>query len=174
MSTTLKEWLVKTIAELSEERDAVPGAVNEDAANALAAMKLALASFEAEPGVNHQPVAWQYKEYVHVRGLGYLWRERLDCEFPGADCETLQDVVPLYIAPPAPVSVPDERYQHLSELYHAQEKRLFKLAQRIKGPAFDKYAHSPSQAIDVLESALFVESDDDGRSALLQEISNEQ
>ncbi|ENT3076699.1 DUF550 domain-containing protein, partial [Salmonella enterica] len=34
---------------------------------------------------------------------------------------------------PAPVA-PDECYQHLSELYHAQEKRLFKLAQRIKGP----------------------------------------
>ena len=78
-----------------------------------------------------------------------------------------EDAVPLYTAPPAPV-VPDERYQHLSELYHSQEKRLFKLAQRIKGPAFDKYAHSPSQAIDVLESALFVESDDDGRAAMLQ------
>lgn len=67
-----------------------------------------------------------------------------------------------------PVSVPDERYQHLSELYHAQEKRLFKLAQRIKGSAFDKYAHSPSQAIDVLESALFGESDDTCRAAMLQ------
>lgn len=74
----------------------------------------------------------------------------------------------LSVAPPAPVSVPDEKYQRLSELYHAQEKRLFKIAQRIKGPAFDKYAHSPSQAIDVLESALFVESDDDGRAAMLQ------
>ncbi|HAV1619695.1 TPA: DUF551 domain-containing protein [Enterobacter hormaechei subsp. steigerwaltii] len=52
MSTTLKEWLLKTIAELEEERDAVPGAVNEEADNALAAMKLAMASLEAEP------VAW--------------------------------------------------------------------------------------------------------------------
>ena len=49
MSTLTKEWLLKTIAELEEERDAVPGVVNEDAANALAAMKLALASLEAEP-----------------------------------------------------------------------------------------------------------------------------
>lgn len=56
---------------------------------------------------------------------------------------------------------PDMNYQHLSELYHAQEKRLFKLAQRIKGPAFDKYAHSPSQAIDVLESAIFGEREDE-------------
>ncbi|MEY6620552.1 hypothetical protein AB9B11_09000 [Enterobacter hormaechei] len=46
--TLTKEWLLKTIAELEEERDAVPGVVNEDAANALAAMKLALASLEAE------------------------------------------------------------------------------------------------------------------------------
>ncbi|EMD5645376.1 hypothetical protein VRM73_002505 [Enterobacter hormaechei] len=49
MITLTKEWLLKTIAELEEERDAVPGAVNEDAAMALAAMKLALASLEAEP-----------------------------------------------------------------------------------------------------------------------------
>ncbi|WP_245170882.1 hypothetical protein [Enterobacter hormaechei] len=48
MSTTLKDWLKQTIAELEEERDATPGAVNEDAAMALAAMKLALASLEAE------------------------------------------------------------------------------------------------------------------------------
>ncbi|WP_233093528.1 hypothetical protein [Enterobacter hormaechei] len=70
-------------------------------------------------------------------------------------------------APPAPVSVPDERYQHLSELYHAQEKRLYKLAQRIKGASFDKYAYSPSQAIDVLESAIFGEREDECRAAIL-------
>jgi len=47
--TLTKEWLLKTISELEEERDAIPGAVNEDAAMALAAMKLALASLGAEP-----------------------------------------------------------------------------------------------------------------------------
>ncbi|HHN8400588.1 hypothetical protein [Enterobacter hormaechei] len=52
MSTTLKDWLKQTIADLKDERDATPGAVNEDAAMALTAMKLALASLEAEP------VAW--------------------------------------------------------------------------------------------------------------------
>lgn len=56
-------------------------------------------------------------------------------------------------------AAPDVNYRHLSELYHAQEKRLFKLARRIKGPAFDKYAHSPSQAIDVLESAILGEAE---------------
>ncbi|MCD9997634.1 hypothetical protein LVT46_04870 [Klebsiella quasipneumoniae subsp. similipneumoniae] len=64
---------------------------------------------------------------------------------------------------------PDD-YQHLKnvqELYHGQEKRLFKIAQRIKGPAFDKYSHSPSQAIDVLEAAIFGE-DDACRAAMPQ------
>ncbi|OIN39167.1 hypothetical protein AO411_2025265 [Salmonella enterica subsp. enterica serovar Sarajane] len=60
-----------------------------------------------------------------------------------------------------------QNYQHLSELYHAQEKRLFKIAQRIKGPAFEKYAHSLSQAIDVLESAIFGEHEEPSRSAML-------
>ncbi|ELW4833666.1 hypothetical protein QL503_002031 [Salmonella enterica] len=46
--TLTKEWLLRAIAELEEERDATPGAVNEDAVMALAAMKLALASLEAE------------------------------------------------------------------------------------------------------------------------------
>jgi|GEM_PF-3373279 len=67
----------------------------------------------------------------------------------------------------API-VPDANYQQLSELYHSQEKRLFKIAQRIKGPSFDKYAYSPSQAIDVLEVAIFGESNDGGAAALNQ------
>ncbi|ELY2741319.1 hypothetical protein ACMSZX_000498 [Cronobacter turicensis] len=78
---------------------------------------------------------------------------------------------PLLAAPPAPV-VADERYKHLSDLYHAQEKRLFKLAQRIKGPVFDKYSHSTSQAIDVLEVAIFGENDDACRAAMLQPVSH--
>ncbi|MER3171347.1 DUF551 domain-containing protein [Salmonella enterica subsp. enterica serovar Chester] len=61
-----------------------------------------------------------------------------------------------------------EHHTHLSELYHAQEKRLFKLAQRIKGQAFDKYSHSPSQAIDVLEAAIFGENEDASRAAMLR------
>lgn len=48
MITLTKEWLLKTIAELEEERDAVPGVVNEDAAKALEAMKIALVSLEAD------------------------------------------------------------------------------------------------------------------------------
>nr|DAP42475.1 MAG TPA: Protein of unknown function (DUF551) [Caudoviricetes sp.] len=106
----------------------------------------------------------------------YQWRERYEEGSLWDDCTKVQydgfakktdcEVRILYTTPPAPV-VPDE-YRHLSELYHAQEKRLFKLAQRIKGPSFDKYAHSPSQAIDVLESAIFGDNKDACRAARLQ------
>ncbi|WP_409243932.1 DUF551 domain-containing protein [Enterobacter hormaechei] len=111
--------------------------------------RIALASLEAEP------VALRDER----SGSGGISKK------PGFN--DLQHGTPLYTAPPAPVSVPDERYQHLSELYHAQEKRLFKLAQRIKGASFDKYAYSPSQAIDVLESAIFGEREDECRAAIL-------
>ncbi|MCU8824337.1 hypothetical protein [Klebsiella quasipneumoniae] len=62
--------------------------------------------------------------------------------------------------------LPDD-YQNLSELYHALEKRLFKIVQRIKGTSFDKYAHTPSQAIDVLEESLFGEDDITRRATML-------
>ncbi|MEM5524309.1 DUF551 domain-containing protein [Enterobacter hormaechei] len=154
MAELTKEWLLTTIAELEEERDATPGVVNVDVAIALAAMKLALASLEAEA------VAWL------LSGGGA--KNHVSFDSGNAYADPLREVTPLYTAPPAPVSVPDERYQHLSELYHAQEKRLFKLAQRIKGASFDKYAYSPSQAIDVLESAIFGEREDECRAAMLQ------
>lgn len=92
MSATLKEWLLKTIAELEEERDSMPGVVNEDAANALAAMKLALASLEAEA------VAWL------LSGGGA--KNNVSFDSGNAYADPLREVTPLYTAPPAPVSVP--------------------------------------------------------------------
>ncbi|ELY2036754.1 hypothetical protein SL069_002542 [Enterobacter hormaechei] len=92
MSTTLKEWLQQTIAELEEERDAVPGAVNEDAAMALAAMKLALASLEAEP------IGFAFADDVD------LMRKKI--KVGGMLTVRHQGEVALYTAPPAPVSVP--------------------------------------------------------------------
>ncbi|XRP54940.1 hypothetical protein AAG928_011255 [Enterobacter hormaechei] len=46
MNIAIREWLNQTIAELEEERDATPGAINEDAAMALAAMIRAKASLQ--------------------------------------------------------------------------------------------------------------------------------
>ena len=90
MSELTKEWLLKTIAELEEERDAVPGVVNEDAVMALAAMKLALASLEAEAVAD--VVAWSSQNEERTCDV----RLRSHDIKPG----------PLYTATPATVSVP--------------------------------------------------------------------
>lgn len=96
MITLTKEWLQKTIAELEEERDATPGAVNEDAANALAAMKLALASLEAEAVC-----------VIDQSNLDYL-KSGSDADVWPASRTEMGDVLLYRSAPPAPVSVPDE------------------------------------------------------------------
>lgn len=121
--------------------------------DASALARMALAAMDSEP------VAW----IVHARTGDQLTTD-------GGYVANAEGILglhstPLYRHAQQPV-VQDESYQQLSELYHAQEKRLFKIARRIKGPAFDKYSHSPSQAIDVLEVAIFGE-DDACRAAML-------
>ena len=89
MNTPLKEWLNQTIAELEEERDATPGAVNEDAAMALEAMKLALASLEAEPVgiiVKHK-VTGKFGSWLHSKADWFRSDE--------------YEVLSAYTAPPA-------------------------------------------------------------------------
>lgn len=95
MITLTKEWLQQTIAELEEERDAVPGIVNEDADKALAAMKIALASLEAEP------VALRDER----SGSGGISKK------PGFN--DLPHGTPLYAAPPAPVALPVQHWEEL-------------------------------------------------------------
>ncbi|UOY35633.1 hypothetical protein LCD50_13535 [Enterobacter kobei] len=99
MSTTLKEWLLKTILELEEERDAVSGAVNEDAAMALAAMKIALASLEAEPVVFRSKL--KPPSAIGSENWDYTDHRQPDA-FELESCV----IERLYTAPPAPVSVP--------------------------------------------------------------------
>ncbi|HGH4714073.1 TPA: hypothetical protein ACJIW2_004198 [Enterobacter roggenkampii] len=156
MSTISKER-VKDILEFGAGRIISP--ITDDEIMELA--RIALASLEVEA------VAYMYKDNLQSDA-----RFSLHTRFGNWSQEDINEYeiteIPLYTAPPVPVSVPDDRYQNLSELYHAQEKRLFKLAQRIKGSSFDKYAYSPSQAIDVLESAIFGEREDDCRDAMLQ------
>lgn len=116
MSTLTKEWLLKTIAELEEERDAVPGAVNEDAAMALAAMKIALASLEAEP------VAYVIQDKYERQNddPGYLSRSQVTKYVSDDDIQEHEiTCTPLYTAQTAPVSVP-AAYEHTEDFseYH--------------------------------------------------------
>ncbi|MDC7312681.1 hypothetical protein QIV32_05110 [Enterobacter ludwigii] len=90
--TLTKEWLLKTIAELEEERDATPGAVNEDAARALAAMKRALASLEARSRKLFTCSA------CGAEGLDEPLESKCHCNEDGA--HWIESVV--YTAPPAP------------------------------------------------------------------------
>lgn len=125
-------------------------------------MEIALASLEAESVSVNDDMAYAFHHAISDSSLGSDEVEEIKAGLHAAFANVA--------AQPAAAPVPDERYQHLSELYHAQEKRLFKLAQRIKGASFDKYAYSPSQAIDVLESAIFGEREDECRAATLQEV----
>lgn len=116
----------------------------------------------AQQPVVPRVTCWSCRNQVEISAIG-------DCDgyCPECDAPIDLDEEPYTSEQPAPV-VPDESYQQLSDLYHAQEKRLFKIAQRIKGPAFDKYSHTPLQAIDFLESVFFGDSEDDARAAMLQ------
>ncbi|WP_249039973.1 DUF551 domain-containing protein [Enterobacter hormaechei] len=97
--TLTKEWLKHTIAELEEERDAVPGVVNEDAAKALAAMKLALASLEAEPVSVNDDMAYAFHHAISDSSLGSDEVEEIKAGLRAAFANVT--------AQPAPVSVPD-------------------------------------------------------------------
>lgn len=127
---------------------------------------IAMASLEAKKVI-------LYRERNPYNGMTTGWQEltEQEYEFVKDNASENAEFRTVYTAPPSPV-VPDE-YRHLSELYHSQEKCLFKLAQRIKGPAFDKYAHSPSQAIDVLEAAIFGVDEEACRAAMLQAVNSQ-
>ncbi|HAV1714376.1 TPA: hypothetical protein JG893_004546, partial [Enterobacter hormaechei subsp. steigerwaltii] len=96
MSELTKEWLLKTIAELEEERDATPGAVNEDAAMSLAAMKIALASLEAEQVSINDDMAYAFHHALSDSSLG---AEEVEENKAG-----LRAAFANVTAPPAPVS----------------------------------------------------------------------
>ncbi|HII3286990.1 TPA: DUF551 domain-containing protein [Enterobacter roggenkampii] len=94
MSTITKEWLQQKIADMEAIRDDIPFGLGEDGTNTLAALRIALASLEAEP------VAWL------LSGGGA--KNNVSFDSGNAYADPLREVTPLYTAPPAPVSVPDE------------------------------------------------------------------
>lgn len=124
MSTITKEWLQQKIADMEAARDEIPFGLGEDDSNTLAALRIALASLEAEP------VAWRHfqKTPTYV-GYWILNDYKPNCS----------GVEPLYTAPPAPVSVMDEAQSR--ELF---EKNCMANIERNKWHP-DLYAHLPAR-----------------------------
>lgn len=97
MSSITKEWLQKAISQNESMRDEIPFGWDEDDSNTLAAMKLALASLEAEAVA--YVMADDLKDSSIISTPAYR-------DLGEAMERTVGDVVSLYAAPPAPVSVP--------------------------------------------------------------------
>lgn len=121
MSTITKEWLQKAINDYESVRDELPFGLDDYQGNILAALRIALASLEAEP-------------------IGYMNRFTgrvftLE-EQPGADTDA-QVYVPFYTAPPAPV-LPRDLEEIIFSIVNAMadeklrddESELFSLAKK--------------------------------------------
>ncbi|MGM8447301.1 hypothetical protein ACS6GG_04240 [Enterobacter bugandensis] len=87
-----KQWLQQKIADMEAARDEIPFGLDEDDSNTLAALRIALATLEAEA------VAWL------LSGGGA--KNNVSFDSGNAYADPLREVTPLYTAPPAPVSVP--------------------------------------------------------------------
>lgn len=86
MSTITKQWLQQKIADMEAARDEIPFGLGEDGTNTLAALRIALASLEAEP-----------RGYIDAGtpddGVSILTENKL-----------LKTDIALYTAPPAPAN----------------------------------------------------------------------
>lgn len=91
MSTITKEWLQQKIADMEAARDEIPFGMDEDDSKTLAALRIALASLEAEPVAEVcEGFALRYIGHGPAPKSGVRIGDRL------------------YTTAPAPVSVPDE------------------------------------------------------------------
>ena len=80
MSTITKQWLQQKISDMEAARDEIPFGLDEDDSNTLAALRIALASFEAEKGA--EPVAfingaWTLVYYRPPKELGLKIGDKL-------------------------------------------------------------------------------------------------
>ena len=94
MSTITKEWLKQRITDMEAARDEIPFGLDEDDSNTLAALRIALASLEAEAVC-----------VIDQSNLDYL-KSGSDADVWPASRAEMGDVLLYRSAPPAPVSVP--------------------------------------------------------------------
>lgn len=109
MSTITKEWLQHKIADMEATRDEIPFGLDEDDSNTLAALRIALASLEAEP------VAWL------LSGGGA--KNNVSFDSGNAYADPLREVTPLYTAPPAPVAL-TSGYSDFEEIWSSSTHPL--------------------------------------------------
>ena len=100
MSTITKEWLQQKIAEMEAARDDIPFGLDEDDSNTLAALRIALASLEAEPVSVNDDMAYAFHHAISDSSLGSDEVEEIKAGLRAAFANVT--------AQPAPVSVPDE------------------------------------------------------------------
>ncbi|RWT36292.1 hypothetical protein DN464_25570 [Enterobacter cloacae] len=100
MAELTKQWLQQKIADMEATRDDIPFGLGEDGTNTLAALRIALASLEAEAS-GRNPVLAYADSYRNMANHGVesipVWSVITDLE---------RNIAPLFTAPPAPVSVP--------------------------------------------------------------------
>lgn len=96
MSTITKQWLQQKIAEMEAARDDISFGLGEDGTNTLAALRIALASLEAEAVC-----------VIDQSNLDYL-KSGSDADVWPASRTEMGDVLLYRAVPPAPVSVPDD------------------------------------------------------------------
>ncbi|ENW0226733.1 DUF551 domain-containing protein, partial [Escherichia coli] len=104
MSTITREWLQQTINDYESVRDELPFGLDDYQGNILAALRIALASLEAEP------VAWKVtftqidREYNTFTGM---YSDKAEVERwvrLHKACNFRADITPLYTAKPVPVT----------------------------------------------------------------------
>ncbi|HGU1935467.1 TPA: DUF551 domain-containing protein [Escherichia coli] len=107
MSTLTREWLQQAINDYESVRDELPFGLDDYQGNILAALRIALASLEAEP------VAWKVtftqidREYNTFTGM---YSDKAEVERwvrLHKACNFRADITPLYTAKPVPVT-PDD------------------------------------------------------------------
>lgn len=94
MSTITREWLQQKIADMEATRDEIPFGLDEDDSNTLAALRIALASLEAEA------VGYVDAEYAGLLKSGHI-------ESCSVYAEQGEGCITVFTAPPASVAVTD-------------------------------------------------------------------
>ncbi|KUQ97947.1 hypothetical protein [Enterobacter hormaechei] len=143
MSNIDKKWLQQKIADMDVARDEIPFGLDEDDSNTLAALRIALASLEAEP------VAWMWERdgkrdvdmdnpHDGVNRIGA--KKAMDAGWKYS---------PLYTAPPASVSMKDHQIRELvNELrniaveYHGTQQLRERIARTVRTAMLKSFGNS--------------------------------